>query len=71
MKKAAINKHERRLRPRHLSDRPAIVFFGDKLMVEIGPVSMFLDRKTAENLMCDLANALEPGDPLDIRIGSN
>jgi hypothetical protein len=71
MKKAAINRHERRLRPRHLSDRPAVVLFGDRLLLEIGSVHMFLDRKTAETLMCDLANALEPGDPLGIGIGSN
>ncbi len=32
--------------------------------VTLGSVSLWLDRDTAEELMCLIADALEPGDPL-------
>jgi hypothetical protein len=35
-------------------------------LVTVGPVSLLLDRTAAEELMCLLADALEPGDPLDL-----
>ena len=40
--------------------------------MKIGPMFLCLDREAAEELMCLLADALEPGDPLGvIRADSN
>lgn len=37
---------------------------GGGLQVTLGAVSFCVDRDTAVELMCLIANALEPGDPL-------
>jgi hypothetical protein len=41
-------------------------------VVTVGPVSLLLNREAAVEIMCQLAEALEPGDPIDVATaGSN
>lgn len=40
-------------------------------ILKVGPVFLSLDRPTAEELLCLLAEALEVSDPLGITTGSN
>jgi hypothetical protein len=56
-------------RPKRRFDRRArldIVRSGEGFIMTIGPVFLCLDREAAEELMCLLADALEPGDPLGV-----
>jgi hypothetical protein len=53
-------------RPRWRVDRGArldVVRSGDSFILTIGPVFLCLDREAAEELVCLLADALEPADP--------
>jgi hypothetical protein len=66
---AVIKKGER---PRHPGARVDILSSGDGFLLTLGPVSLVLDRETAEEVMCLLADALEPNEPFDLaQSGSN
>ncbi len=55
--------------PKWRFDRAArldIVRSGEGFIMTIGPVFLSLDREGAEELMCLLADALEPADPLGV-----
>ena len=45
-------------------DRLAVGPSAGGFEVTVGSISVWLDRDTAEELMCLIATALEPGDPL-------
>jgi hypothetical protein len=57
-------KNRKRKTPRQRKDPLRIVSFGGGFLLTIGPVSLLLDRPTAEEIMCLLADALEPDDPI-------
>jgi hypothetical protein len=62
----AVRKIQKREQFRIRRNRLDVVTCDDGFLVTIGPVSLLLDRAAAQEVMCLLADALEPGDPLDI-----
>ena len=68
----AVSKNEKRERFWRGRIRLEVVSSTDGFVLSVGPVSLRLDREAAEEIMCQLADALEPGDPLEVATnGSN
>ena len=66
---AVSNKPEK---PRRLRARLDTLAPRDGFLLTLGPVSLVLDRETAEEVVCLLADALEPGEWTDLALtGSN
>jgi hypothetical protein len=43
-----------------------VVPSGGGFILKVGPMSLWVDRAAAEELMCLLADVLEPSEPLDV-----
>lgn len=63
-KLAVVKNEKKERRPGRV--RLEVVSSAAGFLLKVGPVTLLLDREAAEELMCLLAEALEPGDPLDI-----
>jgi hypothetical protein len=62
----AVSKKDKRKSFRRPNVRLDVASAAGGFLVTLGPVSLLLDRAQSEELMCRLADALEPGDPLDL-----
>jgi hypothetical protein len=66
----AVRKNEKRESARR-GLRLEVVPSAGGFLVTVGPVSLLLDHAAAEEMMCLLADALEPSDPLDLSTTSS
>jgi hypothetical protein len=68
----AVRRNEKKDRFRNVRSRLGVVSSARGFLVTVGPVTVLLDRAAAEELTCQLVDALEPRDLLGItRTGSS
>lgn len=49
----------------HRTTQIDVVPSGSGFLLTVGPVTLMLDRESADEILCLLADALEPTDPLE------